>query len=201
MGSYAVLATLRQCARRHSRIDHEVDDLVQDVLLLAVARGRAITDPGFVAWAKGAIRNHASFVARTAGRRRVRDAAWGTQCATSNPPPRFSLAFLSSLPPAQRIVALLVNLGLGRAEITHLLGLSDVAFRQRLSGLRKSLHANGGEAEFSDPSPSFPADGLARRSLKKSLHLHAARTFAIRDPDGVPIFFSRRDHVVRDSGN
>lgn len=30
---------------------------MQDVLLLAVARGRAITDPGFMAWAKGAIRD------------------------------------------------------------------------------------------------------------------------------------------------
>ena len=201
MTDHAILATLRQCASRHSRVDHEADDLMQDVLLLAVARGRAITDPGFMAWAKGAIRNHARFIARTAGRRRVRDAAWGTPCAALNPVPRFSHAFLSSLPPAQRIVALLINLGLDRAEITHLLGLGDAAFRQRLSGLRRAFQACAGEAEFLDGFSPFLGDGLARRSLKQSLHPHAARTFAIRDPDGVPIFFSRRDHIVRDGGN
>ncbi len=201
MTDHAILTTLRQCASRHSRVDHEADDLMQDVLLLAVARGRAITDPGFMAWAKGAIRNHARFIARTAGRRRVRDAAWGTSCVASNPVPRFSHAFLSSLPPAQRIVALLINLGLDRAEITHLLGVSDAAFRQRLSGLRKALQACAGEAEVFDGFSPFPGDGLARRSLKQSLHPHAARAFAIRDPDGLPIFFSRRDHIVRDGGN
>ena len=111
------------------------------------------------------------------------------------------LTFLSSLPPAQRIVALLINLGLDRAEITHLLGLGDAAFRQRLSGLRRAFQACAGEAEFLDGFSPFLGDGLARRSLKQSLHPHAARTFAIRDPDGVPIFFSRRDHIVRDGGN
>jgi len=195
------LATLRHCASRHSRVDHEADDLVQDILLMAVARGRAITDPGFVAWAKGAIRIHARFVARTAGRRRVRDAGWETPRAAPNPYPRFSHAFLSSLPPAQRIVARLVNLGLDRAVITHLLGLKDAALRQRLSGLRTALDAHGGEAELCDGGPSVPPDGLARRSLKQSLHVHAARAFAIRDPDGIPIFFSTRDHIKRDGGN
>lgn len=147
---HAILVTLRQCASRYSRVDHEADDLMQDVLLLAVSRARAITDPGFVAWAKGTIRNHARFIARTAVRRRMRDAAWGTPCAAQNPVPRFSHVFLSSLPPAQRIVALLINLGLNRSEITHLLGLSDAAIRQRLSGLRKAVRACAGEAEFFD---------------------------------------------------
>lgn len=201
MTEHAILVTLRQCASRHSRVDHEADDLMQDVLLLAVARGRPITDPGFMAWAKGAIRNHARFIARTAGRRRVRDAAWGTPCAAPNPVPRFSHAFLSSLPSAQRMVALLINLGLDRAEITHLLGLSDAAFRQRLSGLRKALQACTGEAEFFDGFSPVQGDGLARRSLKQSLHPHAPRTFAIRDPDSVPIFFSRRDHIPGAGGN
>lgn len=201
MTHHAILATLKQCASRHSRVDHETDDVVQDVLLLAVTKGRAITDPGFVAWAKGVIRNNARFMARTAGRRRVRDTDWAALDGAPTPLPRFSHAFLSSLTPAQRIVALLVNLGLNRAEITHLLGLSDVAFRQRLSGLRKALNAHGGEAEFIDGLSPFPPDGLARRSLKQSLPFHAARTFAIRDPDGIPIFFSKRDHILRDGGN
>lgn len=194
-----ILAMLRRCASRHSRVDHEADDLVQDVLLLAVAGGRRITDPGFSAWAKGAIRNHARFVARTAARRRARETAWDTPGGVSEAPPRFSGAFIASLPPAQRIVALLVNLGLDRAEITHLLGLSDMAFRQRLSGLRKAFDTSGVEAEFG--FPPIPGDGSARRSLKLALRPHAARAFAIRDPDGIPIFFSKRDHVSPGDGN
>lgn len=194
-----ILILLRQCARRHSRVDHEADDLVQDVLLLAVTGGRRITDPGFVAWAKGAIRNHARFVARTAARRRTRETTWGSPDAIAETSPRFSKAFIASLPPAQRIVALLVNLGLDRSEITHLLALSGMAFRQRLSGLRKAFDAAGGEAEFG--APPMPGDGPARRSLKSALHPHAARAFAIRDPDGIPIFFSKRDHVLPGDGN
>lgn len=194
-----LLTLLRQCARRHTRVDHETDDLVQDVLLLAVAAGRRITDPGFAAWARGAIRNHARFVARTAARRRTRETAWNMRGTAPDTPLRFSPAFIAALPPAQRIVALLVNLGLDRAEITHLLGLGDAAFRQRLSGLRKAFDASGVEADVG--FPPIPGDGLARRSLKQALKPHAPRAFAIRDPDGIPIFFSRRDHVSRGDGN
>lgn len=196
-----ILATLRHCASRHSRVDHEADDLVQDVLLQAVAGGWRITDPGFMAWAKGAIRNHARFVARTAARRRARETVWETTNVAPNASPRFSQEFTSSLPPAQRVVALLVNLGLDRAEITHLLGLSDVAFRQRLSGLRKAFDAFGGEAALFDGYLPAAGDGPARRSLKSVLRPHAARAFAIRDPDGIPIFFSKRDHVLPGDGN
>ncbi|MGB3813119.1 MAG: sigma factor [Shinella sp.] len=196
-----ILAALRQCAGRHSRAGHEADDLVQDVLLLAVARGRKISDPGFVAWAKGAIRNHARFTARTAARRRARETAWEATVAVPATPPRFSQAFTSSLPPAQRIVALLVNLDLNRVEIAYLLGLSDTAFRQRLGGLRKAFHAFGDDATVFGSAPPLAADGLARRRLKSALRPHAARVFAIRDPDGIPIFFSRRDHVSPGGGN
>lgn len=197
----AIFAMLRRCARRHSRVDHEADDLVQDVLLQAVAGGRKVTDPGFAAWAKGAIRNHARFVARTAARRRARETAWETVNVATTAPFRFSQEFTSSLPSAQRVVALLVNLGLGRAEITHLLGLSDVAFRQRLSGVRNAFDAFGGQATLFEEFLPASGDGPARRSLKSVLHPHAARAFAIRNPDGIPIFFSKRDHVSPVDGN
>lgn len=196
-----ILAALRQCARRHSRVAHEADDLMQDVLLSALAAGRRITDPGFVAWAKGAIRNHARFTARTAVRRRVREAAFEAPQVMPDPAPLFAAVFMASLPPAQRVLALLVNLGLGRAEITHLLGVSDMAFRQRLSGLRSAFDAFGGEAASLDGFALLSAGGPARRSLKQALKPHAPRAFAIRDPDGIPIFFSRRDHVSHGDGN
>ena len=197
----AILAALRGCARRFSRVEHEADDLLQDVLLLAVAKGRGITDPGFVAWAKGAIRNQARFIARTVSRRLRREASWEAPCPAPRSLPRFSCAFLATLPPAQRIVAHLVNLELNRDEIVYLLGLSDAAFRQRLTGLRKAFKHHGGDAEFLAAPSVSQHGGLARRSLKRSLRIGATRTFAIRDPDGIPIFFSQGDHILRDGGN
>lgn len=201
MTQNTIVAALRQCAVRHSRASHEADDLVQDVLLMAVAKGRKITDPDFVAWARGAIRNHARFTARTAARRRARETAWEASVATPGMPARFSPAFISSLPPAQRVLSLLINLELGRAEITHLLGLSDTAFRQRLSGLRKAFLVFGDDATDIGGFPSLAGDGPARRALKSILRPHAPRVFAIRDPDGIPIFFSKRDHVLPGGGN
>lgn len=198
----STLASLRRWASKHSRVAHEIDDLVQDVLLSAVVNGMRITDPGFLAWAKGAIRNHARFVARTAARRRTRETAWEAVDRAPAPQPCFSPTFIAILPPAQRIVALLVNLGMGRDEIAHLLGLSEAALRQRLSGLRRALGAFGDEATaFGGLPPLVRGDGLARRALKRVLAFPASRAFGIRDPDGVPIFFSRHDHVPPDGGN
>ena len=197
----AVLGVLQQCARRHSRVDHEADDLVQDVLILAISGGRRLADENFVAWAKGVIRNHARFVARSAIRRRARETAWASIDAGWDTVPRFAHEFTSLLPPAQRVVALLVNLGLTRAEIRHLLGLSDVAFRQRLSGLRRAFQAYGSQAELCRGYLPISGDGLARRALKGAFNSADARSFAIRDPDGIPLFFSKRAHIQSDGGN
>jgi hypothetical protein len=98
------------------------------------------------------------------------------------------------------VVALLINLGMGRREIAYLLGLSDVAMRQRITGVRRAFAAFAGEAE-SEPQASFSANGLARRALKASLPKCRERRFAIRDPDGLPIFFSASDHVSGGGGN
>jgi hypothetical protein len=103
--------------------------------------------------------------------------------------PRFPDIFIAALPRSRRVVALLINLGMGRREIAYLLGLSDMAMRQRIAGVRKAFADFAGEAE-SDPHASFPANGLARRALKASLPKRGERRFAVRDPDGTPIYFS-----------
>lgn len=194
------LAKLRKIAERHSRVGHEADDLVQDILLAAIELGRDLTEPSFLPWASGAIRNRAAFVARTAARRRKREMANGISDSQAAPSPKVPEEVLSALPPSRRVVALLINLGMERAEIGYLLGLSDVALRQRLSGLRKAL-SGCNEIDALSPTSEHRADGLARRVLKSSLPATAQRTFAIRDPDGNPIFFSRRDHISGPSSN
>jgi RNA polymerase sigma-70 factor (ECF subfamily) len=188
--SSGTIEALLRLAARCSVIRHEAEDLVQDVLLSAVEKNRDCGDPSFLPWATGAIRNRARFAARTAARRKRREHSYAAEPERSaHSLPRFPDAFLISLPRSRRVVALLVNLGMGRREITYLLGLSDLAMRQRIAGVRRAFAAFAGEAE-TGPHASFEADGLARRALKASLLESGQRRFAVRDPDGTPVFFS-----------
>ncbi len=196
------LTALRRLALRHARMASEADDLVQDVLLAAVETGRGVGEPGFLAWASGAIRNRARFVARTEGRRRRREQACHmTASAEAQVVLRVPDALIEHLPRSQRLVALLANVGMGRREIAYLLGLSDVALRQRISALRRMVVLHGAGSEAADIVPAELPVGLARRALKASLPRNGERTFAIRDPDGTPIFFSTRAHVSSPGGN
>ena len=200
--SPAALALLCRLAARHCRDRYEAEDIVQDILLSALETGRDCGDPRFMPWACGAIRLRARFVARSSGRRRQRETAHAQQrqlCEAEFP--RLPDTFIAALPPSQRVVALLVNLGMGRREITYLLGLTDVALRQRLAGLRRA-------AEKALPQPDMVREhgdlrslqGLARRALKAAIPKLPGRSFAIRDPDGLALFFSG-DHVSGAGGN
>ena len=101
------LAKLERIARRHTLTAEEAQDVVQDVLVAAVAAGRSLEDPGFPAWAAGAMRRQAAFLARSYGRRRRREAT----ASASGPAitPRFPDAFLDMLPDGLRRFARLVN--------------------------------------------------------------------------------------------
>jgi len=189
-------------AARHSRVAHEVDDVVQDVLLAAVAEGKDLGDPRFAAWAAGAVRLRSRFLARTAARRirRERVYAASPQPSKQLPAVRLPTDFVDRLPPSRRVVALLVNLGMDRREIAYLLGLSDVALRQRIAGLRKALAAEGLR-----PLPVLERDaeaprGLIRRALKAALPPRTLRQFAVRDPDGITILVAS-GHVSEAGGN
>jgi DNA-directed RNA polymerase specialized sigma24 family protein len=199
--STSKIKALMRVAARYSRIPHEAEDLVQDVLLSVIEKNRDCGDPSFLPWASGAIRNCARLAARTAARRKRREYAYAVEHDRSGHSlPRFPDTFIATLPRSRRVVALLINLGMGRREIVYLLGLSDMAMRQRIAGVRKAFADFAGEVE-SDHHASFPANGLARRALKASLPKCRERRFAVRDPDGLPIFFSARGHVSNVGGN
>jgi DNA-directed RNA polymerase specialized sigma24 family protein len=188
--SSATIEALMQTAARCSPIRHEAEDLVQDVLLAAIEKGRDCSDSSFLPWAVGAVRNRAGFVARTAVRRKRRDFTYTIEHQrAAHSLPRFPDTFVITLSRSRRVVALLINLGMGRREIAYLLGLSDMAMRQRIAGLRKDFAEYAGQSE-SDSYPPFPADGLARRALKTALPKRGQRRLAVRDPDGTPICFS-----------
>jgi DNA-directed RNA polymerase specialized sigma24 family protein len=199
--SASTIEALMRVAARRSVVPHEAEDLVQDVLLSAIEKQRDCGDAGFLPWAAGAIRNSARFAARTAARRKRRERAYALEPAhPARPLPRLPDAFVATLSRSRRVVALLINLGMGRREIAYLLGLSDPAMRQRLAGLRSAFTGFAGAAE-SAPRPPFEADGLARRALKAALPPRRERRFAVRDPDGLPIFFSAGGHVSDAGGN
>ena len=192
---------LRRIAGRCSAVPHEAEDLIQDILLAAIETGRDCADPGFLPWAAGTLRNRARFAARTAVRRKRRESVYAREHEPSAQTwPRLSDEFIRTLPRSRQVVSLLINLGMGRCEIAYLLGLSDMALRQRIAGVRRALAAFAG-APTTDQPWLLSANGLARRALKASLPRHGERRFAVRDPDGLPIFFAARGHVSADDGN
>lgn len=199
----ATLAMLRRLALRCCIDRQEAEDVVQDILLSAVETGRDCADPRFARWACGAVRLRARFLARSAGRRRKRETKHAaetfgssTHCAC------LPDDFVATLPRSRRAIALLVNLGMGRREIGYLLGLTDMALRQRIAGLRRAAQLSGARPELVDEmADQRLASGLARRGLKAAFSPMPVRQFAIRDPDGLPIFFSAGSHVSGKRGN
>ena len=197
----ADLRALRLIAARYAAA-HEADDIVQDVLLAAIRAGRACGGERFRRWAHGAIRNHSRFLARSAGRRRARETAH-RELADPDGTPRMAIPAetVAALSPALRVVALLANLGIGKAEIAWLLGLSDQTARQRIHALRKAVQRSGAEPEpVEETSTGDEPLGPARRRLKRSIPPRGERRFAIRDPDGMGIFFSAA-HIPGNDGN
>lgn len=181
---------LRRIARRHVRTPEEAEDVVQEVLVGAVAAGRRLDEAGFQAWARGAIRRQAAFLARGAGRRARREAAW--RPPEPDAPPAFPPHFVAALPPGLRRLARLVDAGLDRREIAWLLGLTDDAFRQRLAALRLRWRASGlaGDTRRAASGSDRLALGLLRRALKRRLAAVDGPAVGSHDPDGHLLIFS-----------
>ena len=186
-GSYA---DLLRAARRFTKSPEEAHDLVQTALTEAVLRGFADWDTADRRrWLHGVIRRRAAFNARTQGRRRRRERAW--QLDTDRSAPRawvWAPRFLSTLTPSIRAVALMIQADLSAEEIRSLLRLTGVAFRQRLSGLRRAL--------ASEPEPTVPAQepvgpglGSRRPDVLRVLRRRPLWAVASHDPDGHPLIF------------
>jgi DNA-directed RNA polymerase specialized sigma24 family protein len=198
----ACLRSLHAMAARRAFTPDEADDLVQDVLLAALEQGRTLDDPRFPAWASGVLRRRALFLARTAGRRRRREADYAADSAPLPAPDRtLPLPFVESLPPSLQVVALLANAGLGRAEIGSLLRISDTALRQRISGLRRAWKRAEMVPELAPRVIQPMSSGPRRRALKTSLEKLPGAHLAVADPDGHPIFLTAPAHNRRGRGN
>jgi RNA polymerase sigma-70 factor (ECF subfamily) len=187
-------------ARRCTRSADEARDVAQDTLLVAVARGfDDWASPARRAWLRGVVRKRAALLVREQTRRRRRE-----QLAESAAPSQGAWAwhprFLAALPRSLRAVATLASADLCADEIRWLLGLSDTAFRQRLSALRRALRAE-------PDAPTLPAAepavrfGPQRAHVLSGLRRRGGRSIATHDPDGHPLLLCALAHETAPPGN
>ena len=197
--------TLRAQARRLARSAEDADDLVQDALIAALESRRCD-----LPWLSGTLRNLVAMQARSAVRRRRREAAVSGEASApvEAAPACDAQQLLRPMPPAARRVALLALHGLGGDEIRWILGLSATAFRQRLTSIRKSLGtlppALRAEtlalAYVRDPSRSVDLQfGLVRRALKAALGGEAG--LGTHDADGHLLILRPSAHTRPPGGN
>lgn len=198
---------LRAQALRLVRRANEAEDLVQDVLLAALEAGRSD-----LPWLSGVLRNQAALAARSAIRRRRREAQSAAEVSNveqeADEPAPASRAWLATLSPAARRVAVLALHGLSADEIRWILRIEPTAFRQRLTRIRKALGELPPErraeslalAYVREPARSVDLQfGLVRRALKAALR--AGEGLGTHDADGHLLVIRAGAHDSGKRGN
>jgi DNA-directed RNA polymerase specialized sigma24 family protein len=195
-----IRASLVEVSRRHSRVAHEVEDLAHDLVLAALRRGASVEDEAFLQSVHGSARRHGAFLARSALRRRAREASSaGETVAKAHADAEPDVpggAPLSVLSPALRTTLLLLLQGLEKAELRLALGVTDAALRKRFQALREYAPLARPEVSL---TPRTPVLSLLRRSQAGVLRrltvalgaaLLARPVVAASDPDGHGIIFA-----------
>ncbi len=200
----AVRESLVQVSRRYSRVAHEVEDLAHDVLLSALRRGAALDSEGVLRSLHGAARRHGAFLARSAGRRRAREARDADRQVDNEAARRDEGgggegrgkgAPLSVLSPALRTTLLLLFQGLEKAELLLALGVSDAALRKRFQALRELGPLARPDVAIAPRTPEISQVrrsqvGLLPRLAARLVGEGRGRVLATSDPDGHGIFFA-----------
>lgn len=187
-------------ARQYSRVPHEAEDVAHDIVVAALRRAIPLDGHTFVASARAAARQHSAFLARSALRRRAREASAALDLDVPAELPASphvpAGAQASALPPALQTTLHLLLLGLEKAEIRAALGVSDAALRKRFQALRS--HAPLARPDFG-VVPRTPTAARLRRSQIRLLprlasvlaHSHRGeRALAVADPDGHGLIFA-----------
>jgi DNA-directed RNA polymerase specialized sigma24 family protein len=194
----AVYFELLRAARRWTTTPEDARDLVQTALAEAVARGFSDWEAlGQRGWLHGVLRRQAAFRARGEARRRKRDRLWQLDREHSEQLDwAWAPQFLSTLAPSLRSVALLVQAGLGGAEVRSVLRLTRVAFRQRLTALRRALTTTA-EPTIAAGAPVGPGLGARRQSVLSTLQRRPHWAVGSHDPDGHPLIFVAKSSRTR----
>ncbi|WP_162455455.1 RNA polymerase sigma factor [Pseudoxanthomonas kalamensis] len=193
-----LIRDLRAQALRLTRHAADADDLLQETLLASLRAGR--DEP---AWLAGVLKKQAAMQARGEARRRRREQAVAGDAeivGMSEPQGTIPAFALDTLPRAARQVAVLVLHGLSADEIRWLLDLTPMAFRQRLTSIRKHLRQLPVELECPGPPPRTVElqFGLVRRALRTAMR--DAAVLGSHDPDGHLLLIGRA-HVSVPGGN
>jgi DNA-directed RNA polymerase specialized sigma24 family protein len=198
-------------SRRAIRNPEDAADLLQDALVAALAAQREpLRRAEDERWLCGVIRNLAAKRARGEVRRRRREAdsavSEPVSPAGSSPQPVKLDSMLVPMPPAARAVAILVLHGLNVDEIRWIYGLSEAAFRQRLTSIRKALKALPAELSGEALATALHRRGLP--GLELGLIRRALRTTLVQlpgigthDPDGHLMVVTSSAHKSRPGGN
>lgn len=191
----AARESLVEVSRRYSRVAHEAEDLAHDIIVSALRRASDLGSEGLL---HGAARRHGAFLARTAGRRRAREARYADERGTVEDfdaaPSVVDGACPSALSPALTTTLLLLLLELEKAELRVALGVSDAALRKRFQALR----AHGPLARPDLPIPGrTPVLSRLRRCQVALLprlamtRVDSERVVAVSDPDGHGLIFAQ----------
>ncbi len=194
-------------ARRVARREDEAQDLLQTIFVAAIDAGRLdLTLAANRRWFIGALKKRALFDARTAVRRRQREASamltGRSHLHYSEPESStYPARFVTGLPAALRTTALLALSGHTRAEIAWLLRLSDTALRQRISQIRRRWRREVGEsfAEFPGLQGQLPYGQIRKALIKPPGASNVG--FASHDLDGHLFFVSSQAHKTSGAGN
>lgn len=200
---------LRAQALRLCRRADEADDLVQETLLAALSAGRHD-----LPWLSGVLRRQAALAARVGTRRRRREAAFDASADDQappdppDPPGPARPAWLATLPPSARRLAVLALHGLSADEIRWILRIPPTAFRQRLTRIRQAVAALAPSqraeslalAQLRDPARAVDLPfGLVRRALKAAMRV--GEGLGTHDTDGHLILIDAGAHASPSRGN
>lgn len=181
-------------ARQFAGSDDEARDLVQDAVLIALARGfDDWSAAGRRGWLRGVVRKRAAFVLRGQKRRRRREELPDGVTASGASRWVWQADFLASLPRSLRVVATLASADLCAAEIRWLLALSDTALRQRLTALRRAV---GAEGELPTQPASEPQLSLGGRRAQPENHQNRGHLHG-SEPRSDPSPLRRRSRATR----
>jgi DNA-directed RNA polymerase specialized sigma24 family protein len=188
-------------ARRFTHSEDEARDLVQDAVMLALARGfDDWSTPARRGWLWGLVRKRAAFMRRGQARRRRREQLPDGPAGSHVGSWVWREDFLASLPRSLRVVAALASAELCAAEIRWLLGLSDTALRQRLTALRRAVRAAPEQPTHARIGRQL-ALGPRRAELLAGLRRQQGRVVATHDPDGHVILLRIVPHKPGLGGN
>ncbi|MBO1255000.1 sigma-70 family RNA polymerase sigma factor [Alteromonas sp. 5E99-2] len=176
----------------------EAEDLLQTALLAAVEAGRCdMSSLVNRKWLLGVIRNQSAFYARSAVRRKKREASFSYLSHFRLEEPISTHNFVSTLPSSLKTTALLVLTGHSKAEIAWLLRVSDPAIRQRIVQIKKRWKKYDGRhvSELNGLKESL-AFGRIRQSLLNA-PCRDKDTLASHDPDGHLFMMTSQNRSLR----